>query len=135
MPGLFEWLDGINTKTNLELDEDDPYKDYVPFQINNGMAQFLDTVLLANEMNKRPWLTKEMQFKFYHGAVTKKKRMGKWAKVEEVNKDDVEVVATHYGINHQTASVYLKLMKPEEFTALKKAGDTGGAEAKRGRKK
>lgn len=135
MPSLFDWLDSINTDKKLELDEDNPYKEYVPFQINTGMSQFLDTVLLANEMNKRPWLSKEMQHKFYRGVVTKKKRMGKWAKVEEVNKEDIELVCDYYKVNKHRAAEYLKLVSPQELEIMRKATNKGGAEAGRGKRK
>ena len=69
MPTLFEWLDKINTGKEVELNPDDPYKDYPQFQILQGLSQNMDTVLLANEMNKRPGLPKMMQYKFLEGAV------------------------------------------------------------------
>lgn len=131
MPGLFEWLDAVNTGKALELNPDDPYKDYSPFQINNGLSQTLDTVLVANEMNKRPWLSKEMQFKFLSGAVVKKKRFGKWAKVEtEANKEDIETVSTYYDINRTRAAEYLKMLTPDHIAHMRKMNDKGGAEQK-----
>jgi hypothetical protein len=128
---LFEFLDAINTGKALTLDDSmaDPYKDYVPFQINNGMCQNLDTVLIANEMNKRPWLSKEMQFKFYNGAVSKKKRYGKWAKVEELaNKDDVATVSEYYDVNEARALEYIRLLTPDHIAQMKVFLNKGGQE-------
>jgi hypothetical protein len=134
VPGLFDWLDSINTGKTLELDEQS-FKDYVPFQINNGMSQHLDTVLIANEMNKRPWLSKNMQYKFYCGAVIKKRRMGKWAKADaEEQTEDIDTVSAYYNVNRQVAATYLKIVKPEELEMMRKANFKGGAET-RGRKK
>lgn len=133
MPTLFEYLDEINTGKPAPIDESapDPFKDYVPFQINNGMSQNLDTVLIANEMNKKPWLSKEMQFKFYRGAVAKKKRYGKWAKVEEqANKEDIATVSEYYDVNEQRAASYMKLLKPENIAQMRVFLNKGGSETK-----
>jgi len=131
MPGLFDWLDSINTGKKLELDDANPYKEYVPFQINNGLSQFIDTVLIANEMNKRPWLSKEMQYKFLSNAVTKKKRMCKWAKADaEAHKEDIDTVSEFYDINRIKAAEYLKLIRPDELEYMRRANSKGGTEVK-----
>jgi hypothetical protein len=136
MPSLFDWLDHINTGKAIDVGPDETYKEYVPFQINNGMSQYLDTVLLANEMNKRPWLNKEMQLKFYISAVSKKRRYGKWAKAEEPsNKEDITTVAEYYSVNERRAAEYIKLLKPEHIDQMRRFLNKGGAEAKMGRGK
>lgn len=137
MPTLFEFLDGINSGKKLELNEDNPFKDYVPFQINNGLSQYLDTVMLANEMNKRPWIPKEMQFAFLNGAVSKKRRFGKWGKADAVaNQDDIDAVSEHYKVNKDKAIEYLKVLGPQELEAIKKRNDKGGCNlpGKKGKK-
>lgn len=137
MPTLFEWLDKINTGKEVELNPDDPYKDYPQFQILQGLSQNMDTVLLANEMNKRPGLPKMMQYKFLEGAVTKKKRFGKWGKAEEEgNKEDIEAVSEFYQVSHTKAKEYLKLINSDELAYMKKSVSKGGAEiGGKGRKK
>lgn len=138
MPTLFEYLDDINTGKQVQVDlgAADPYKDYSPFAINNGMSQNLDTVLLANEMNKKPWLSKEMQFKFFRHSVSKKKRYGKWIKVETAsNKDDIDVVTEYYQVNKARAEEYLKLLTKEHIDQMRTFLNKGGAEIKgRGKK-
>jgi hypothetical protein len=130
MPNLIEWLDVISTGTKLDkfIEEDvSPFKDYVPFQINNGLSQSLDTILLANEMNKRPWLSKEMQFAFLDKAVSKKKRYSKWAKVEKLdNQDDIDQVSKYYQINMTRAQEYIKLLSEDALNDIKKYNDVGG---------
>jgi hypothetical protein len=137
MPSLFEWLDKINTGKDIALNEDDPYKDYPTFQILQGLSQNLDTILLANEMNKRPGLSKEMQFKFLDKSIIKKKRFGKWAKVEEeANKADIEVVSEFYQVNRNRAKEYLKLINPTELDYMRKRVSKGGSDTiGKGRKK
>jgi hypothetical protein len=138
MAGLFDWLEAINTGKSVEIDPHDPnpFKDYVPFQINNGLSQHLDTILLANEMNRKPWLSKELQFAFLKSAVTKKKRFGKWAKVEEpTNAEDIETVSQFYSVNPVRAAEYLKLLTPEQISQMRQASSKGGTDYKpRGKK-
>jgi hypothetical protein len=136
MATLFEFLDSINVGTRIELNEDDPFKDYVPFQINNGLSQHMDTVMLANEMNKRPWISKDMQYAFLANVVTKKKRFGKWAKADSVaNQEDIDMVAQHYQINKDKAVEYLKVLKPQDLLEIKNQNDRGGCNMpKKGKK-
>ncbi len=138
MPTLFEWLDVINIGKTVDMNTDDPYKDYPTYQVLQGLSQNMDTVLLANEMNKRPWLSKEMQFKFLDKAVLKKKRFGKWGKADaEANKEEVDVVAEFYQVNRERAKEYLKLIRPDELEFMKNRIAKGGCSeiGGRGRKK
>lgn len=134
--GFFDFLEAINTGKEIVLDGDDSFKEYVPFQVNNGLSQHLDTVLIANEMNKLPNLSKEMQFKFLANAVSKKKRFGKWAKPEEeANKEDIETVSTYYQVNRARAREYLKILKPEQLEVMRTKNNPGGCDLpKRGKK-
>lgn len=129
MANMLEFLGSINSGDKMVLDEADPYKDYVPFQINNGLSQHMDTIMLANEMNKRPWLSKEMQYKFLAGVVTKKKRYGKWAKLEvPTNQADIDTVSEFYSVNKEKAAEYLKLIPETELEYMRKQNDKGGAD-------
>lgn len=136
MPSLFEWLERINSGKAIELNPDDPYKDYPTFQILQGLSQNMDTVLLANEMNKRPDLSKEMQFGFLDKVVLKKKRFGKWAKVDaEANTEDVDIVSEFYQVNRERAKEYLKLIRSDELDFMRKRISKGGASEIGGRGK
>ena len=129
MPSLFEYLGAISSGDKIDLEVDNPFAAYVPFQINNGLAQNIDTVLLANEMNKNPWLSKEMQYRFLAGIVTKKKRYGKWAKLEELaDQADIDTVSTFYQVNKERAAEYLKLIPPNELEYMRMKNGTGGCD-------
>lgn len=129
MPALFDYLKTINSNDAIDLDVENPYDGYVPFQINNGLSQHMDTILLANEMNKYPELSKEMQFKFLRHAVTKKKRFGAWAKAEDIDrKDDIAAVSKYYNINMSKAAEYLKLLEDWQLLIIKQRNDPGGCD-------
>lgn len=136
MPNLIEWIDSIGA-SGKRYDFDDPQvaKDFSPFAINKGLSQNMDTVLLANEMNKRPFLGKELQYRFLLGAVTKKKRYGKWAKAEApANLEDIEAVSMYYSVNKERATEYLTLLSESELDSIKKYMDPGGCDMPKGKK-
>ena len=50
----FDYLNAINlTKKNIFAEDPLADKEYVPYIVNRGLSYFPDTVLYANEMNKR----------------------------------------------------------------------------------
>lgn len=122
--GLFEWLGALNTtKSNLlnELTE----KSFDPFIIRRGMAQNMDTALLAQEMNKLHWVPKVMQHDFFLYGVTKKKRYGKWAKKETVL-DKIQTISTYYKVSLREAEEYAPLLSDDQVKELVERMDTGG---------
>lgn len=135
MPTLFEFLGSINSGDRVDLTGDNPFKDYAPFQINNGLSQHLDTILLANEMNKRPWLSKEMQYKFFQGSVSKKKRYGKWGKADSAeDKETIDLISEYYEVNNSVAAVYLKILTADQLNQLRKSIYKGGSDTVRASK-
>lgn len=122
--GLFDWLGSLNTtKANLlnELTE----KSFDPFIIRRGMAQNMDTALLAQEMNKLHWVAKVMQHDFFLYGVTKKKRYGKWAKKETVL-DKIQTISTYYKVSLREAEEYAPLLSDDQVKELVERMDTGG---------
>ena len=129
MPGLMEFLDSISA-SGKDLIKDNPegIKEFAPFAVNNGLAQAVDTIMFANEMNKAPWLSKELQYKFLLRSVSKKKRYNKWVKVDvEENQEDIDNVANHYSVNKNRAREYLKILTVDEVAYIKSQFDMGGA--------
>ena len=90
----FDYLNAINdTKQNVIEDSDNPElaeKLYPPYLVNRGLSFFIDTVYLANEMNRHHHLENKMQFDFLINIVRKKKRFSKWFKAQP--DEEVEAV-------------------------------------------
>lgn len=127
--GLFDWLNALNTtKANLMTDEESE-KAFDPFIIRRGMAQNIDTVLLAQEMNKLHGLPKQLQHDFFLLGVTRKKRYGKWSKKEAVA-ENLKVVSTYYGVSLREAQEYVALLNDEQIAELVARMDTGGRKGK-----
>ena len=139
--GLMDWLNSIGTSgEDLTEGNDNAINDYPPFIINKGMAQAIDTIMFANEMNKRPWLDEMLQYKFLLGSVSKKKRYNKWVKAEpEANQEDITMVSNYYKVNEMIASSYITLLKPDELEKIRssffKGGDGKSTEVKTKAKK
>ena len=76
---LGDYLKAINyTKEKLMDTEDESVeKEYPAFVINRCLSYFVDTIALANEMNKRPLLQNKLQFDFLLNIVRVKKFLSK----------------------------------------------------------
>lgn len=109
------WIDGVSDK------------DYTPFVINRGLAQNLDTLMLAQEMNKRAILSPEMQYRYLLASIKKKKRYGKWSKKTELeDSNTLEMIARYYEVNMERAAEYLKLLTTEQIDEIRRLTFTGG---------
>ena len=67
-------------------------KEYNAYMMNRAFANFPDTILIANEINKYYNISDEVQWRFYKNAVTKKKRFSKWFKALD-EKEPIELLA------------------------------------------
>lgn len=122
---LFDWLTDLNSGKQYLFD-DNSQTDFVSFMINRGMSQNVETILIANEMNKHWQCTKEMVHDFYFYILSKKKRYGKWAKQSSDNKEELELLMKHYAINRKRAIEYLSLLSSEDIENIKKQYEVGG---------
>lgn len=117
----FDILSHINSKDVLEFD----MKDYNSFVVNRGFSNNLDTLFFADVMNKYYHLDKDIQYKFYFGAIPKGKRFGKWFKSLAIN-NTVDLIMTTYEVNRRIAEGYLKLMDADAISILHEKNDKGG---------
>lgn len=120
---LFGFLTAIGESKEYIFSEETASA-FVPFMVNKGFSQHMDTIMFANEMNKNYFGTKEMVHDFLYHSISKKKRYGKWAKQE--SNDDVELLMKHYNINRKHAIQYLKLLTREQIDSIKQQYETGG---------
>lgn len=122
MPGNpFALVDAINrgdASARYDLEA------YNSFLINKQFSYFLDSVLLANEINKYADLTTQQQFDFFVNALKPKKRFSKWYKMEESTLDSL--VAKKYNVSLRKAKEYISLMNDEEKQQIEKLFDEGG---------
>jgi len=125
MASAFDYVNEIlYGKKNLIVDEQTE-KAYVPFLVNRALSYHFDTVLFANEMNRRHFLDKKLQNDFFINTVRSKKRPHvKWAKS---NKDEsLQYIKKAYGLSDSKALDALRLLSDEQIQKLKEITDTGG---------
>ena len=116
---LKDWLNSINqSKINL-IDEDyGVEKDYPPFIINKCMSGFIDTVLIANEMNIHSSLPKKMQYDFFINIVRPRKRFSPWMRKEK--HDTLDLIKKYYNYSDEKARSAIKILtKDPIFLAAK----------------
>lgn len=116
----FDFLNAINLKTNTDVDT----TQYNPFMVNRGLSYFQDTVLWANEMNRRSHLDKDMQYSFLLNTVKKGRRFSKWFKAEA--DDDIDTVVEYYKVNRLRAQEILSLLNTEQINTIKEKLFKGG---------
>lgn len=121
----FDFLNAINfTKENIVFD-DQTKKEYVPFLVNRGLSYFPDTVFYANEMNRYPFVDKDMQFQFLLNTIVKKKRFSKWAK-KESDSQQLQMIKDHYGYSSEKAQVVLDILTKEQLKMIEEQQFKGG---------
>lgn len=124
----FDYINSITyNKSDIIADSDNPElaeKLYNPYLTNKGLSYFIDTVYLANEVNRRHHLDKKMQYDFLLNTVRKKKRFSKWHKPQQ--DEAVEAVMQYYGYSIDKARQIVDLLNDQQITSIKKSLGKGG---------
>ena len=127
---LSEYLNSINyTKEDLmdgERGDCEKWKaGYVPFVVNHCLMPHPDAIFWANELNRRPFMDKDQQYRFLLNILPKKKRFAKWLKHEK-DEENLELVKQFYGYSTRKAKDVLPLLTDEDIDIMKAALVTGG---------
>ena len=125
MSSPFDYVNSIlQNKTQMMVD-DATEAAYVSFLVNRSLSYHMDTIAFANEMNRRHFIDKKMQFDFLLNTVRSKKRpFAKWAKPEK--NDDLSCIKQVYGFSDSKARDALRLLSDEQIQELKEKTDIGG---------
>ncbi len=114
----------INTKKGHVFKDADPgaEKEYQPFIVNKALSFSPQTVLAANEMNKRPELHARAQYDFLY-EICPKGRFQKWIKAEDIN--TLEAVKEYYGYTDKKAKEVLKVLPQDKIDIIVQRMDRG----------
>ena len=112
--------DIIGTDDNPDIAE----KDYSPYMVNRGFANFEDTILHANELNQRHHLFHRAQFDYYRGALRKRKRFSKWPKADK--SADLDAIQHVYSCNRTVAKLYFKALTTDNLKEIHNKMSVGG---------
>tara|TARA_B110000977_G_scaffold190354_1_gene261053 strand:- start:2221 stop:2613 length:393 start_codon:yes stop_codon:yes gene_type:complete len=124
MSSPFEFVNAINQAKGDIMVDDIEEKSYSSYMVNRSFSYFLDTTLLANEMNINHHLDNRLQFDFLINTIRKAKRFSKWAKADYPK--DLEVVKEYYGYSNDKAKVALTLLDNEQINELRLRVYKGG---------
>ena len=124
----FDFMNAVSfSKEDLIRNSENPdmtEKEYTPYMVNRGFANFEDTILHANEMNMRHHMFHGAQFDYYRGALRKRKRFSKWPKADKST--DLDAIQQVYKCNRTVAKLYLKAMTPDDIKSIRDKLVTGG---------
>lgn len=124
----FDFMNAVSfSKEDLIRNSDTPdliEKQYNPYIVNRGFANFEDTILHANEMNQRHHLFNGAQFDYYRGVLRKRKRFSKWPKADK--NGDLDAIQQVYCCSRTIAKMYLKALNKEQLKAVHDKLITGG---------
>jgi hypothetical protein len=120
---LKHWLNSINHEKENIMTEDNK-KEYPPFIINRCLSGFIDTVMVANEMNINHHLSSKLQYEFLLNTVRPKRRFSPWLKKEKL--DDLEVVKSYYGYSNEKAKAALSILSDDQLNSIKLKQIRGG---------
>ena len=120
---LKHWLNSINhEKKNIMTDENK--NEYPPFIVNRCLSGFIDTIMVANEMNISHHLSKKLQYEFLLNIVRPKRRFSPWLKKEKIT--DMDAVKSYYGYSNEKARSALSILSEEQLNSIKQKLSKGG---------
>ena len=119
----FTYLDSIN-ETKEDLMEQHAEDTYQPFLINRYLSGNFDTIFYANEMNRRPFLDKKLQYEYFRTAIRERKRRCRWFKREK--NDDIKVLQKYYGYSYSKVLEILPLLTKDDIENIKNESFEGG---------
>lgn len=116
----FDWLKSVSeTKSNL-IDLGYDIRDYIPFVVNKGLSYFPDSILYANEMNMRAYLSPRMQYDYLFHAIRPRARYSKWFKADAEQKT-IAAIAEYMQLSPRKVSQIMHLISDEQKEKMKES--------------
>jgi len=119
--GLFDW-----TKNILESKKPIPWspkveREYTPFIISRALVNYIDCIMIVNELNKLGTISKKLHYTYLFNAIPKKRRGFQKGFVMAVKKPDEDVLAVCkiYSVSPEVAMDYMNILTPENITTIK----------------
>ena len=120
---IWDQIDSILTTKSDVFDSET----YNPWIVNVALSHHLDTVLIANEMNRCSHLPTRAQYDFYRGAARKARRpRQKWLKAEKSER--LDLISRAYECNNNRAREYSKIISDEQLEMIRLSLSEGGKE-------
>lgn len=109
----FTFVNAINSGREIEVDSA-----YVPFVVSRYYSQYIDTVLVANELNVHRNVTPDQHYEFLANSIRPRKRpFRKWPKPQ--NHEAVGIISRYYDVPMRQAYTYVQFYSDEEIASMK----------------
>lgn len=120
----WRWENSVmSNKQHLDMDGLVEFK-YDAFRLNRTLSNYLDTISVADELNRNYHLDPKMQYDYAFYKVKKAKR---WFKKEKQDKNaDLLLIREHYKYSIERAKEALRILSPEQIQMIKKEKEKGG---------
>jgi len=119
----FDFINSITYKKNIAMDSNNE-SGYNPFITNRALSQFVDCILLSNEMNIRHHIDNKLQYDYFINRIRSKKRFKKWDK--KLDNENIELIKEYYGYNNDKAITALSILSLQQLDIIKKKLNKGG---------
>ena len=119
----FDLINSITYKKNIAMDSR-AEEVYNPFITNRALSQFVDCILLSNEMNMRHHVDNKLQYDYLINRIRPKKRFKKWDKKQD--NENIEIIKEYYRCNNDKARVTHSLLSKQQLDIIKKKLNKGG---------
>ena len=119
----FDLINSITLKKNIVMDSNAEAV-YNPFLTNRALSQFIDCILLANEMNQRHHVDNKLQYDYLINRIRPMKRFKKWDKKQD--NENIEIIKEYYSCYNDKARVTLSLLSEQQLDIIKKKLNKGG---------
>ena len=120
----FDFVNALSQSKKDLMEDSDVERLYQPFLVNKALSYFPDTVMYANEMNRRHLTDFKLQFHFFLNIVRPARRFAKWVKKQEDN--DLAAVMEYYGYNPEKAKSALSILSSDQLITIKQKLEKGG---------
>ena len=119
-----------NTPLDLEKQE---FK-YEKWRTNTSLANHLDTIMYANQMNLNHHLTDKMHYDYLFYGVRKKKRFGskkserdkQFEREQKEESDKLALISEYYKYNTVNARAALRVLTESQLEIIKRRLEKGG---------
>lgn len=129
MSNPFDYVKDIQRgKRDIIRNSENPQKAesiYNPFLTNRALSFYPDSVLYANEMNRRAGLPNLLQFDYLINSIRSMKRDHRWIKKSEKDQD-LEMIVEYYGMSPAKAQEALRVLTQDQLEDIKKRTIKGG---------
>ena len=119
----FDLINSITLKKNIVMDSNAEAV-YNPFLTNRALSQFIDCILLANEMNQRHHIDNKLQYDYLINRIRPRKRFKKWDK--KLDNENIQLIKEYYSCSNDKARVALSLLSEQQLNIIRNKLNKGG---------